>query len=105
MKKLEIVCMVAIGLFLYTSLAVAEKPSVEMGKQLFNDPGLGASTTPTNCGSCHPNGEGMEKAGAKLGLAKMINGCIKGPLKGEPLSEESVAMESLMAYIRSLDKQ
>ncbi|MBU0946737.1 MAG: hypothetical protein KJ804_06355 [Proteobacteria bacterium] len=93
------------GLFSYTSSAHAEEPSVARGKQLFYDSGLGTSKNSTNCGSCHPNGEGMEKAGTKSGLAEMINRCIKGPLQGEPLSEESVTMESLIAYIKSLEKK
>ncbi|MBU0960706.1 MAG: hypothetical protein KKD01_07785 [Proteobacteria bacterium] len=96
--------MLVVGLFLYTSSALAEEPSVELGKQLFNDSALGASTNVTSCGSCHPNGKGLEEAGYNPELAKMINRCIEAPLKGEPLDEDSEAMKSLMAYIKTLDK-
>ena len=52
----------------------------------------------------HGNGKGMEKAGANPRLTQMINMCIRGPLKGEPLNEETVAMESLRMYLKSLAK-
>lgn len=82
--------------------AGAETASVARGKQLFASPGLGASQNATSCTVCHENGAGMEKAGAKPGLAGMINRCIQGPLQGEPLSEKSVAMQSLILYVQSL---
>ncbi len=104
MKKAKVVLVFAAALLLYGSSALAEKPSVDMGKELFNNPGLGASQNAISCGACHPNGEGMEKAGANPQLAAMINRCIQGPLKGEALSEKSVAMESLKMYLKSLAK-
>ena len=84
--------------------AFAEEASVELGQKLFNNPGLGASQNAINCSTCHPNGEGMEKAGKKPNLAAMINRCIVGPLKGEKLNEQTVAMQSLEMYIQSLSK-
>ena len=104
MKKMKIVPLVMAILLLCFSSAWAEKPSIELGEKLFNNPRLGASMNDTSCASCHPGGKGMEKAGANPRLAKMINMCIRGPLKGEPLNEETVAMQSLKMYLKSLAK-
>lgn len=103
MKKTKIVLVLAAGLIFCGYTAWAENPSVELGKKMFNNPGLGASENATSCNSCHPAGKGMEKA-ATPQLASMINRCIKGPLKGEGISEKTVAMESLKMYIKSLAK-
>ncbi|MBU0679848.1 MAG: cytochrome-c peroxidase [Proteobacteria bacterium] len=104
MKKVKICFVMVSALLLYGSSALAEQASVERGKELFNNPGLGASQNAISCGTCHPGGEGMEKAGGNPELAAMINRCIKGPLKGEPLDEKTVAMESLEMYLKSLAK-
>ncbi len=82
--------------------AWAETASVERGKELFANPGLGASQNAMSCTVCHKGGAGMEKAGANPQLAGMINRCIQGPLEGEPLHVESVAMKSLVLYLQSL---
>lgn len=104
MHNAKIVLPLVMAFVLAGSPALAEKPSVEMGKQLFNNPGLGASQNAISCGACHPDGEGMEKAGAHPKLGDMINRCIKGPLQGESLSEKSTAMEALKMYLQSLAK-
>ncbi|MCB2180804.1 MAG: cytochrome-c peroxidase [Desulfobulbaceae bacterium] len=83
----------------------AEDASVELGKKLFNDSGLGASKNSTSCNVCHPNGEGLQNAGKNPQLTKMINKCIVGPLQGEKLNEQTVAMQSLKMYIESLGKK
>ncbi len=102
MDKVRIVLPLVMAFVFAGSPALADKPSVAMGKTLFNNPGLGASQNAISCGTCHANGEGMEKAGANPRLGEMINMCIQGPLKGEALSKKSVAMESLQLYLRSL---
>ena len=104
MTKMKIVLVLAAGLVLCSYSAWAENPSVELGEKLFNNPGLGASKNDTSCGTCHPKGKGMEKAGANPQLAAMINRCIQGPLKGEGINEKTQAMESLKMYIKSLVK-
>ena len=104
MTKMKIVLMLAAVLFFCGSSAWAEKPSVEQGEKLFNDSGLGASENATSCGSCHPQGKGMEKAGANPQLGEMINRCVQGPLKGKAIDEQSEIMESLQMYIKSLAK-
>ncbi len=86
----------------FTTVAIAEESSVEMGQKLFNDPKLGGATSGKSCGSCHANGKGMEKAGKRADLDAMINRCVVGPLKGQKLDGRSVEMRSLKMYIESL---
>lgn len=104
MTKMKIVLALAAGLVLCSYSAWAEKPSVEQGEKLFNNPGLAGSKNATSCGTCHPQGKGLEKAGANPQLADMINMCIQGPLKGEEINEKTEAMKSLKTYIKSLAK-
>ena len=104
MKKTVSFLAIACAVVLFAVPVAAEEASVAMGQQLFNNPGLGASKNDKSCNSCHPDGKGMEKAGAKADLASMINKCIKGPLQGEGISADSVAMQSLEMYIKSLAK-
>lgn len=104
MKKVKMSLLLSGALLFLAAPVLAEKPSVEMGEKLFNNAGLGASQNAISCAACHPGGEGMAKAADNPQLAAMINHCIKGPLKGEPLAEDSVAMESLKLYIKSLAK-
>jgi cytochrome c peroxidase len=104
MTKLKSVLVLASGLVFCSYSAWAESPSVELGEKLFNDPGLGASKNATSCGTCHPQGKGMEKAGANPQLTAMINRCVQGPLKGDEINEKTVTMESLKMYIKSLAK-
>ncbi len=104
MRRKKIVFAMTAALLLYGTAALAEQPSVALGMQLFNNPGLGASQNAISCTTCHPDGKGMEKAASNANLTEMINQCIAGPLKGEPLSAESVAMQSLELYLNSLAK-
>jgi cytochrome c553 len=104
MKKTISFLVTSFAITLMSVPAVAEEASVELGQKLFKNSGLGASQNAINCNTCHPNGEGMEEAGEKPNLAAMINKCIVGPLKGEKLNEQTVAMQSLKMYIQSLGK-
>ncbi|MBU1710792.1 MAG: hypothetical protein KKE17_12365 [Proteobacteria bacterium] len=105
MKKTISFLVASFAIALMSVPAFAEEASVELGEKLFNNPGLGASQNAINCNTCHPNGEGMENAGGKANLVATINRCIVGPLKGEALNEETVAMQSLKMYIQSLGKK
>ena len=104
MKKLSML----FGLLLFTclsvSLAFGGKASIELGEKLFNDPSLGGSKNTRSCATCHPNGEGMEKAGDRDDLSSMINRCIVGALGGEKIDGRSLEMLSLKMYIISLKK-
>lgn len=104
MTKMKSVLVLTAGLVLCSYAAWGENPSMEQGEKLFNDPGLGGSKNATSCGTCHPQGKGMEKAGANPQLAAMINRCVQGPLQGEEINEKTVTMESLKMYIKSLEK-
>ncbi|MEI7695828.1 MAG: cytochrome C [Chlorobium sp.] len=91
---------------MHTGEAVAaEKPSVEKGHQLFNSQSLAGATSGKSCAGCHPAGAGLENAWKNQNLAGQVNTCIAGPLKGLKLNENSIEMQSLIMYIRSLKQQ
>ncbi len=80
----------------------AEKPSQEKGHLLFNSQSLAGATSTKSCASCHPKGSGLQNAWQNPDLATQINTCIAGTLKGIKLNVNSVEMQSLIMYIRSL---
>jgi len=102
MKGLIILAMLAVVALLGVAIvdAAQNDVSVASGKTLFNDPKLG--TSGKACGTCHPNGSGLEKAGAIKDLPQMVNNCITKPLKGKPLDVKSAEMQSLVLYIKSI---
>ncbi len=102
MRKAVITATTVFALALSYNLALAGKSSVELGNKLFNDTSLADSTNDKSCASCHPSGEGLEKAGIKKKLAKTINRCITGALQGQKMDGRSVEMRSLKMYIKSL---
>lgn len=104
MKKMSALLTLSLVALCFSLAAQAEESSLELGKQLFNNPGLGASKNDKSCNSCHADGKGLEKAGADQHLAEIINKCIKGPMQGEGINEGTVAMQSLVLYIQSLAK-
>lgn len=85
------------------AFAAQDEATVDKGKALFNDPKLGASGK--TCNTCHAEGKGLEKAGAKGDLDKTINACITMPLKGKALDAKSVEMQSLILYIKSVGEK
>lgn len=103
MKKLALL-VAATGFALSTAAVAAEKPSVDLGKRLFNDPHLAQSANDRSCATCHADGAKLEKANQNPDLAGQINRCIQGALGGKPLDRESAAMQSLVMYIHSLSK-
>ena len=92
-------------LFLMTGTGVfgASKSSVESGMEMFNDSKLGNSTNESSCNSCHAGGKGLENAGEKKKLSKLINNCLVGQMAGEKLDGRLAAMRSLKMYIKSLN--
>jgi len=68
--------------------------------QLFKDPALGGSTNDKSCNTCHPDGKGLENAGANIETT--IQACIQKALGGKPLAADSQQMKDLVAYIASL---
>ena len=102
MKGVKIVVLMVLVVMLGIGIAFAlqQEASAAKGKALFNDPKLGA--TGKTCNTCHPDGKGLEKTGAKNNLEKTLNACITTPLKGKALDVKSVEMQSLVLYIKSL---
>jgi len=90
--------------------------NVEKGKALFNDPKAFSAPGEKSCGSCHPDGKGLEKAGAEgkktwtnpggtwLALEDANNVCIMLANKGKTIDPMSEDMKDLVAFIRSLGK-
>ncbi len=102
MKIVTCTCLLALTVVLtgHIVFAVQGGATIEKGKKIFNDPSLG--TTGKSCNSCHPDGRGLEQSGTRRNLTDIINGCITIPLKGKALDPNSVEMESLVLYIKSL---
>ncbi|MBI4763800.1 MAG: hypothetical protein HY787_04265 [Deltaproteobacteria bacterium] len=85
---------------------------VEKGKKHFNDPKFAGGTADKSCNSCHPDGKGLEKSGAKKkfggmfakakSLEEVVNMCIMKPMKGKPIDPKSEEMGNIVAYIKSL---
>ena len=102
MRSGKIVVLVVFAALLIAGVAVAmqHEASVEMGKSLFSDPKLG--TTGKSCNDCHKDGKGVEKAAAKKDLESTINACITKGIKGKALEANSVEMQSMVLYIKSL---
>jgi len=113
MKGLKIVLLVILIAVLGTSVAFAAGASVKKGKALFNDSKLG--TAGNSCNTCHPDGKGLEGAGAKKEwktpggahktLEEAVNTCIGMALKGKALDVKSDKMQLLVMYIKSLGEK
>ncbi len=83
------------------------KALMREAERLWKDASLGKAGV--SCSTCHPDGNGLEKeafpryiemAGDILTLDQMINFCMTNPMKGKPLSWQSVEMTALAAYVR-----
>ena len=91
--------------------AADSKPSAELGKTLFTSPSLG--TNDKSCSTCHQSERKLGVIAAKSSwfgggaktLEQAISGCIKGSLKGKDLPEDSVEVQSIALYMRSLIKK
>ncbi len=108
MKQLKITLLALLVLGIAFSLAFAG--NVEKGKKLFNDPTLGGSATDKSCGSCHPNGKGIngkKKTFKIMGERQKsredaVNFCIKMALKGNPIDKDSPEMKDIVSYVKTL---
>ena len=119
MKILKIIVLAALVIGFIASLDFAgyagsmmDEGSVERGKSLFDDPmAFGGSKS---CSSCHPEGQGLEKAGMEgktewtnpagtyKSLEEAINVCITQANGGKAIGVNSREMKDLIAYIKSL---
>lgn len=100
---------VVVGMVFLEILTVGSVPAMqheataEKGKALFNDPKLG--TTGQSCNDCHKDGAGLEKAGEKKDLDRIVNSCITKGLKGKSLKPKSAEMQSMILYLKGLGKE
>ena len=101
MKALRVVLSVMVCFSLAFAVAFAAGDP-EKGKALFGDPKFGGGAAGKSCSSCHPDGKGVEKAGDRKDLEKMVNTCIKNALKGKGIDPKSAEMEDIVAYLKSL---
>ena len=114
MKVCRIIFLLLISSALISSLAFATT-NVKKGKALFNDPKAFGGKAGKSCGTCHPNGQGLEKAatmkeltnpaGKWTSLEDAINVCIVLANKGTSIDPKSDQMKDLVAYIKSLGKK
>jgi len=102
MKSVKAAMVAAAMIGMGVTAHAAQTPSVEHGKKLFSDPSLGGATGTKTCESCHPAGAGLEFSSANPRLAEIINMCIVRAMKGEELPVDSVEMQSLILYHKSL---
>ncbi len=110
--KIMLLSLVALGLLFSFAFAAG---NVEKGKALFNDSKAFGGTAGKSCGSCHPNGQGLEKSAAKKewknpagvwsSLEDATNVCIMMANKGKAIDPKSEQMKDLVAYIKSLGKK
>lgn len=107
MKSLKIIALIAIAMLLASVVFAAQLTSEERGKALFNDTKLGGGTTGKSCGSCHPDGKGLEGINQKeskipSGLEEMVNNCVTQALKGTALDVKSEQMQDLVSYLKTI---
>jgi cytochrome c len=57
-----------------------------------------------SCNSCHPDGEGLEREADRKDkdLEKMVNSCVKNPVKGNGINANSAEMAEIISYLKSL---
>ena len=112
MKSFKIIALISI-VIVAACVAPAINPTPEgRGKALFNDPKLGNGISGSSCGSCHPNGKGLERVAGKKEwktrsgdfktVEEVVNICIIMALRGAALDVNSEQMKDLVSYINTL---
>ena len=110
MKSLKIIALISIAMLLASAVFAMHHTPEDRGKTMFNDTKLG--TSGKSCGTCHPDGKGLEGAGSKTmlktpggefkTLEEAVNICITMALKGKALDVKSEQMKDIVAYIKSI---
>lgn len=111
MKALSVISMIILIVGFVTINAFSQgRP--EKGIAYFNDPGLGGSTNAKSCATCHPEGKGLKGVAEKKqytqtgdvdkALAEVVNQCIVKALKGKALGSNSVELQDMVAYLKTL---
>jgi len=114
MKILKVVLLLIAAYGMILSFAHAAGDAVK-GKASFNDTTFAGATTGKSCNTCHPNGNGLEKAGDKpefsimggtqKSLEEVVNVCIENAIQGKAIDPSSEQMTDIVAYIKSLKGQ
>jgi hypothetical protein len=107
MRKMSLISAIFItGMLVAVGPAQAvEAPSAEYGKKLFEGIRLGGPGGAASCSDCHPGGKRLEKVWSNPDLARTINNCLVGPMKGNAIPVDSREMQSLILHVRSLIPQ
>lgn len=110
MKKTIVIIAVMTACMLLVASGAFAAASAEKGKTLFGDAKFAGGQK--SCSSCHPNGKGLEKSGAKkeftvmgkkqASLEDAVNFCIENANKGKAIKKDSAEMMDMVAYIKSL---
>ena len=90
------------------SAGTAYSGDVKKGKALFNDSSLG--TSGKSCNSCHSGGkdiDGSKETFSILGsqqesIEDAVNFCIEMALSGKSLKKDSMQMEDMVSYLKTL---
>ena len=87
------------------SAPAEEGPSAALGQSLFESTALGSNGK--SCSTCHPGGQGLDNLASydDTRLKTTINSCIQNALKGKKLNPQAQELDSLLAYLRSLEKK
>ena len=111
-KSFVLTAMIAIT-FSFSLAFAGQHTAEERGKAHFDNPAFAGGQK--SCSTCHPNGGRLGEAGAKTGfsimggqqnnLEEVINVCIVNANKGNAINNESVEMQELVSYIKSLGTQ
>ena len=112
MKSFKIVALIAIVMLIASAVLAMSHTPEDRGKTLFNDTKLGGGTSGKSCGTCHPDGKGLEGIGSKKewktpggetkSLEEAVNICVTMALKGKALDVKSEQMKDLVSYLKSI---
>ena len=112
MKSLKIIALISIAMLFASAVLAMHHTPEDRGKTLFNDMKLSGGTAGKSCGTCHPDGKGLEGIGSKTmwktpggefkTLEEAVNICVTMALKGKALDVKSEQMKDLVSYLKSI---
>jgi cytochrome c len=111
-RKAVVLILVILGWSFALAFAGQQTPE-ERGKTHFDNPSFAGGKK--SCSNCHPDGRDLVAAGTKTAfhimggvqnsLEEAINVCIVNANKGHAIDVNSVEMQELVSYIKSLGAQ
>jgi cytochrome c len=112
-KRIFLIFALLVFVFSFTLAFAKHHTPEERGKAHFENAAFAGGKK--SCSTCHPNGRGLAGAGAKTAfsimggeqdsLESVINVCIVNANKGNAIDGNSVEMQELVSYIKSLGAQ